>query len=769
MVKALLIILLSSFFTKHIAFAQIWERTTLESDAIECVEHSPWGVLAGELNSSLWINPENAVFISKDLGNTWETLGLSNHGIRDLKYYNGNIYAATYYFQNGLRGLYVSNDQGKNWTHLGISYAPVKIDRDEGTIYYGSQHYGLWVSFDEGKTWDQKLGNGGDGTTVKTLSSSENLALVSSTIGVYRSVNRGKTWEEISFLNNKGILYFYIEENFVLAASYYDQGLFRSNDYGENWEKIENFGNYPIGDITKFENNYFIGRQTPDYHFSVYKTSDFLNWENTGLDIGQLNKVTDLTWVFSEPGYLFAATINKGLYRYQIPEESILDPFLEIPWKYTNNNELVDKITAYFDHSYPLLGYSHYSEPTEDNKTTLNFLGKKDSEPNIYYSSHSGTDFGLSYGTEIVAPASGSATYFTCNGCGHSIRIDHMNGYKTTYMHLQERDIITRGGPVWVNEGDKIGYVGMTGKTTGPHLHFEVSRGLFPDGRTDPYGWIPNNDADPWPILTWNDSLGNHQGSKSNFLWKQEIPKVSKFIESEVTSSLNNISVSLTSPSTVLSIRKSSTPLLHLQSNLKYLEGTSFIIELFNQLGEKIENLNNDIKFVIDYSQSNLSNIILNTLKLYFWNSYSKLWEPLPSFLDLESKKLTAYSSHLSEFAILGEKEQKELPETQILVSGSQNNGWFYEFPLISFSFSGDQNNNIDTTFYSISENDTWEPYTQPVFISKNGFVNLKFRSLDTFGNLEDTNKILLKINTANKFIDQLNVTESFFEVNFEN
>lgn len=766
--KLFLVFFIFPLLSSTKVFAVGWERTSLSTSAVECIEHTPWGILAGELNSSLWTNPVNGVFLSKDLGDTWKPLGLEGHGIKDLKYYNESIYAATYYFQDGIRGLYVSSDQGKNWDHLGISYAPIKIDRNKTTIYYGSEHYGLWVSFDGGTSWHQKLGTGGDGTTINSLKASESLALVSSTVGVFRSQDNGETWEEIPFLSDKGISHFYIDGGISLAASSYDQGLFKSSDYGKTWERVESFGNLPIGDILKFENSYFIGRQTSDYHFSVYKTSDFLNWEDTGLGVGQLNKVTDLSWIFAEPSYLFAAVINKGLYKYQIPKETSANPFLDIPWKYGNSNELVDKVTAYFDHSYPLLGYSHYNEPEEESSTTLNFLGKKDSEPNIYYSSHSGTDFGLSYGTEITAPASGYASYFTCDGCGHSIKIVHENGYETKYMHMQEKGLVTTTSPVWVNKGDRLGYVGMTGKTTGPHLHFEVSESLFPDTRTDPFGWHSIN-SDPWTLFTWTDILGDHQGSESSFLWNNNISEISTFIESEETSSIDNVSVALSSPSTTLSIIKSSTPLLSLQPNLKYLEGTSFIINLYNQLGEKLEKLNNDVKFVIDFSESDLSNLITDSLKLYFWNGYSNLWEPLSSFLDFEKKTLTAYSDHLSEFAVLGEKEQKEPLETQLLVTGGQNTGWFYEFPLISLSFINNQNELIDSIFYSIDPNDTWEIYTQPFLINKDGFINLKFRSLDIFGNLEDTKSALLKINTSNNMVDRLGITNSYFKIDLGN
>ena len=71
----------------------------------------------------------------------------------------------------------------------------------------------------------------------------------------------------------------------------------------------------------------------------------------------------------------------------------------------------------------------------------------------MYYSSHDGYDYSLKYGTNILAPADGFAEYHYCNPCGNSIKINHLNGYQTTYMHLQKEGLITGAGDtVWVNK-----------------------------------------------------------------------------------------------------------------------------------------------------------------------------------------------------------------------------------------------------------------------------------------------------------------------------
>ena len=113
------------------------------------------------------------------------------------------------------------------------------------------------------------------------------------------------------------------------------------------------------------------------------------------------------------------------------------------------------------------------------------------------------------------------------------------------------------------------------------------------------------------------------------------------------------------------------------------------------------------------------------------------------------------------------EKLNKETPVTQILISGSQNDKWFSDFPLVSLYFNDGLEADIDTTFYSISDNDIWEIYTESFSVEKSGFVNLKFRSLDIFGNLENTKNILLKINTDGKWVDKVEIKNSEFRVDF--
>ncbi|HBL82100.1 MAG TPA: hypothetical protein DD391_05810 [Clostridiales bacterium] len=99
---------------------------------------------------------------------------------------------------------------------------------------------------------------------------------------------------------------------------------------------------------------------------------------------------------------------------------------------------------------------------------------------------HAGIDLGASTGTPIYASDNGIVTeaQFKNNGYGNFISIDHGNGFVTYYAHCSE--ILVSPGDV-VAKGDLIARVGSTGRSTGPHLHFEVRA----DGEAqDPMNYI---------------------------------------------------------------------------------------------------------------------------------------------------------------------------------------------------------------------------------------------------------------------------------------
>ena len=87
---------------------------------------------------------------------------------------------------------------------------------------------------------------------------------------------------------------------------------------------------------------------------------------------------------------------------------------------------------------------------------------------------HRGIDFGAHYGQPIVATADGQVTRAGwAGGYGRQVRLAHGGGMGTSYSHMSR--IIVEPGTL-VRQGQVIGYVGSTGLSTGPHLHYEVYR-----------------------------------------------------------------------------------------------------------------------------------------------------------------------------------------------------------------------------------------------------------------------------------------------------
>jgi murein DD-endopeptidase MepM/ murein hydrolase activator NlpD len=102
---------------------------------------------------------------------------------------------------------------------------------------------------------------------------------------------------------------------------------------------------------------------------------------------------------------------------------------------------------------------------------------------------HNGIDFAASIGTPIYATADGTIAKAEVrfSGYGKVIEIDHGFGYRTRYAHMH--DFAVKKGQQ-VKRGDLIGYVGNTGLSTAPHLHYEV---FINDQRVDPVHYFFND------------------------------------------------------------------------------------------------------------------------------------------------------------------------------------------------------------------------------------------------------------------------------------
>ena len=140
-------------------------------------------------------------------------------------------------------------------------------------------------------------------------------------------------------------------------------------------------------------------------------------------------------------------------------------------------------IVEYFDHKAKNLRRAFLKAPVKFGPVTSRYNLKRRI---AYYGNrikpHRGTDFAASVGTPILATANGMVVKSSYSrGNGNYVTIKHNNTYRTQYLHMKRRKV--KVGE-WVNQGQVIGWVGMTGYTSGPHVCYR----FWKNGRqVDPF------------------------------------------------------------------------------------------------------------------------------------------------------------------------------------------------------------------------------------------------------------------------------------------
>ena len=132
-----------------------------------------------------------------------------------------------------------------------------------------------------------------------------------------------------------------------------------------------------------------------------------------------------------------------------------------------------DGFVDYFNREGKNVKKSILKTPLDGARISSNF-GMRKHPISGFNKMHKGVDFAAPTGTPIYAGGNGVIEFLGTNGgYGKYIRIRHNNGYKTAYAHLSKyKKGISKS--IRVNQGDVIGYVGNTGNSTGPHLHYEI-------------------------------------------------------------------------------------------------------------------------------------------------------------------------------------------------------------------------------------------------------------------------------------------------------
>lgn len=139
-------------------------------------------------------------------------------------------------------------------------------------------------------------------------------------------------------------------------------------------------------------------------------------------------------------------------------------------------HEMADGDVDYFDEKGQSARKALMRTPIDGARLSSRY-GKRKHPILGYTKMHRGVDFAASIGTPIYAAGDGRIEMAGRNGAyGNYIRIRHNSDYSTAYAHLSRFARGTAKGKR-VRQGQVIGYVGNTGRTTGPHLHYEILRG----------------------------------------------------------------------------------------------------------------------------------------------------------------------------------------------------------------------------------------------------------------------------------------------------
>lgn len=137
-------------------------------------------------------------------------------------------------------------------------------------------------------------------------------------------------------------------------------------------------------------------------------------------------------------------------------------------YRYENKNRI-----EYFDYKGRSIRKSLLRTPINGARVSSSF-GMRHHPVLGYSRMHKGVDFAARRGTPILAAGSGRITYYgRRGGYGKFVKIKHNRKYSTAYAHASRFVKKLRVGSR-VKQGDVIAYVGTTGRSTGPHLHFEV-------------------------------------------------------------------------------------------------------------------------------------------------------------------------------------------------------------------------------------------------------------------------------------------------------
>ena len=274
-------------------------------------------------------------------------------------------------------------------------------------------------------------------------------------------INQKFTFKFDNLLNQK-VTEFKIEtgkKNEIIFVKAVDQNIFRSKKIKKNFKKKLVYKETVITNslynsaIDLGINPNIIVEFARLYGFQVDFQRDI--WKNDSFQIIYEEFINE-NKVIVDTGEIIFASLN------------LQNPDLQL-YKYEYEKNKID----YFDENGKSIKKTLMKTPINGARLSSSF-GKRKHPILGYTKMHLGTDFAAPTGTPIMASGDGKVTKAGwCGGGGNCVKIKHNSKYQTVYAHMSKFGRGIKKG-VRVKQGQIIGYVGSTGLSTGPHLHYEV-------------------------------------------------------------------------------------------------------------------------------------------------------------------------------------------------------------------------------------------------------------------------------------------------------
>ena len=250
---------------------------------------------------------------------------------------------------------------------------------------------------------------------------------------------------------------------------------------------------------------------------SINLVSIFSNSYKTSLDFTALQKGDDLVMIYTQ--------------KYRLGKPFSM-PTLQAAMIETNNKPhyiYLNTDERYYDSKGAQIESFLLARPVKNARISSRFSKRRFHPVLKKWKAHLGMDYAARRGTPIVAAGNGTITYASRAGSyGNLIKIRHSDGYETRYAHMKSFRRGMRYGKK-VKKGQTIGYVGTTGRSTGPHLHFELrknGRAINPEKRVQlTMKKLKNKEKKAFNKLKkdYNEQIQFHLDNKTKFVKQKKI------------------------------------------------------------------------------------------------------------------------------------------------------------------------------------------------------------------------------------------------------